>query len=80
VELYDDDIAIVTSLTLPNAFPVDLDIQEASLPAGSEVLATGRAFKSYDLMVAKGRLIEDPSGDDHKHLSISDCHITEVNF
>ena len=74
LELHDDDIAIVTSLlNLPNICPADLDLQETSLPAGTEVLATGRAFKSFDVMVANGRLIEGPSGDDPKHLRFSDC-------
>jgi hypothetical protein len=49
--LYDDDVAIVTSLGfLAGVHPVDLDLDApASAPEGSTI-AAGRAFKSGTLM------------------------------
>ena len=49
--LYDDDIAIVTSLGLQFAVhPVDLDLEATVVGPDDSVLSVGRAFKSGSLM------------------------------
>ena len=59
--LYDDDIAIVTSLGLQFAVhPVDLDLEATVVGPDDSVLSVGRAFKSGSLMTMDAsRIISD---------------------
>ena len=48
--LYDDDIAIVTSLDFLGVHPVGLDLDAPANAPGGSTIAAGRAFKSGTLM------------------------------
>jgi hypothetical protein len=52
--LYDNDIAIVTSLGLLDVAPIDLDYKPRSLCSDDVVLAVGRAFSSGSLGIMAG--------------------------
>jgi hypothetical protein len=54
--LYDEDIAIVTSIDCLDVDPVDLDLQASPDNPDGHVLAAGRAFNSGSLMAMRGSL------------------------
>ncbi|XP_066343170.1 uncharacterized protein [Miscanthus floridulus] len=54
--LYDEDIAIVTSMDCLHVDPVDLDLQASPDHPDGHVLAAGRAFNSGSLMAMRGSL------------------------
>lgn len=79
LELYDQDITIVTSTILWGVDPVDLDphphergFQNTCLPASTTIVAAGRSFGSCDMMATTGTLISELES------MISGCCITEV--
>ena len=52
--LYDDDIAIVTSLDFLEVVPLDLDYKSVPVSSDDHVIAVGRAFSSYSLWPLDG--------------------------
>jgi hypothetical protein len=77
LELYDQDIAIVTSIQGWRVSHVDLDPQEGDfqntcLPAPTEIVAVGRSFGFCGLMATPGTLTNQLES------TISGCCTTEV--
>lgn len=70
IELYDEDIAIVTSALLPqpDIRPVNLYHEQTFLPPGTNVTAVGRGFMKEGFMLQNGALIDEGpiSADDPK--------------
>ncbi|KAG2643981.1 hypothetical protein PVAP13_2KG369800 [Panicum virgatum] len=52
--LYDDDIAIVTSLGCLEVVPLDLDYKSVPVSSDDHVIAVGRVFSSYSLWALDG--------------------------
>ena len=52
--LYDDDIAIATSLGFLRVDPLDLDYESVPVSSDDHVIAAGRAFSSYGLRALDG--------------------------
>ena len=52
--LYDDDIAIVTSLGFLRVDPLDLDYESAPVSSDDHVIAVGCVFSSYSLWALDG--------------------------
>lgn len=78
LELYDDDIAIVTSLlSHADVIPLYLGRQDRDLPADTTVVAAGRQFMARTWMLQHETLLA-PSEGDPKHLGFFDSEILEV--
>lgn len=58
--LYDQEIAIVTTLELPTLHVVDLNPRDPATSHGDRIVAVGHAFSSGSLMATRGSLTENP--------------------
>uniref|UniRef100_A0A0A8Y0B2 Uncharacterized protein n=1 Tax=Arundo donax TaxID=35708 RepID=A0A0A8Y0B2_ARUDO len=65
--LYDQDIAIVTSVGFLNVHPVDMEFKARPVCCDDQILAAGRAFKSCSLMAMYGSL-----STEHRNTLVSD--------
>lgn len=75
--LYDEYIAIVTSLGFQSVSPLDM-YQKTDASDAPMIVAAGRAYKSCSLMGTTGAQTDAPVENIYKDLSASTCQITEV--